>query len=68
MPLRLADGGPLGVFKASMYYEIVAADPKRHEGKWRVSTRSYAYELVAPDGRRVDGIGLCIGILSNSAG
>jgi len=38
-------GGRLGVFKASMHYEIVLSDD-RHEGKWRVSTRGYAYELV----------------------
>ena len=38
-------GGRLGVFKASMHYEIVLSD-NRHEGKWRVSTRGYAYELV----------------------
>lgn len=48
MPVRARQGGPLGVFKAAMHYEIVLSD-QRHEGKWRVSTRAYAYELVGAD-------------------
>lgn len=39
----------LGTLKASMHYEIILSE-ERHEGKWRVTTRSYAYELIAPDG------------------
>lgn len=46
MPLR-----GLGTLTATMNYEIVAVDPARHEGgRWRVSTRSYAYTLTLADG------------------
>ncbi|MGI8869949.1 MAG: hypothetical protein ACR2F6_14145 [Mycobacteriales bacterium] len=48
MPLR----GALGTFHAGMHYEIVLCD-ERHEGKWRVTTHEYAYDLVDPGGRRM---------------
>lgn len=49
MSLRGRDGVALGVFKAAMHYEIVLSD-ERYEGTWRVSTRSYGYELVGAGG------------------
>ena len=43
----------IGVFTASMGFEIIDADPERHEvaaGDVRVTTRSYHYHFLGPDG------------------
>ncbi|WP_009477409.1 hypothetical protein [Rhodococcus sp. JVH1] len=42
-----------GVFHAQQLFELVECDPKRFDlsaGKYRVSTRMYAYNLVADEG------------------
>jgi hypothetical protein len=50
-----ADLHQAGRFFASMEFEIVYADPKKHEvdrGRYRCSTRGYNYKLQTTDGDR----------------
>ncbi|OLR90451.1 hypothetical protein [Actinokineospora bangkokensis] len=43
--------GDVGVFYASMKFEIIDADPARHEAPLRVTTKEYNYCLEGPDGK-----------------
>jgi len=44
---------PVLLFKISMWYEIVRTEDRPERGPWRVSTRSYMYELQTSSGELV---------------
>jgi hypothetical protein len=43
--------GDVGVLRAAMWFEVVDADPAKHDKPYRVTTRGYNYWLTMPSGQ-----------------